>query len=192
MKSFFTLIVALAVIAAIGALLYGGYLGLIYLWQVYAGLDEVIRIVLLSAMAAVLLSAFVIAGAIKSAGQAAVRNQMGEAKLGLYKSLVEAYATYFTASDQSSPATIFAKLEALQAELQILSSSSVLESHGRLAAALRDRQPRERIEDLFRKLVKNIRRDMGHGAQYDESRLKFLITTSGPGDQGRVSPGVTP
>ena len=158
MKSLFTFIGVLIVLAAIGALCYGGYLGLVYLWQVYAGLEELVRIVLLSAMAVVLLSAFIIAGAIKASGQAARKSLLNDARLRLYKSLVEAYKPYFADSEQTSQQTmteVCASLDALQAELQILCAGGVLENHGKLEAALRNRQPQEQIEDLFQKLVKS-------------------------------------
>jgi hypothetical protein len=173
MKSLFTFIGVLIVLAAIGALCYGGYLGLVYLWQVYAGLEELVRIVLLSAMAVVLLSAFIIAGAIKASGQTARKSQLNDAKLRLYQSLVEAYKPYFADSEQTSQQTmagVCASLDALQAEMQVLSASSVLESHGKLEAALRNREAQQLVEEMFQKLVNAIRRDLGHGAHYDESR----------------------
>jgi hypothetical protein len=183
MKPLFTFIGVLIVLVTIGALCYGGYLGLVYLWQVYAGLEELVRIVLLSAMAVVLLSAFIIAGAIKASGQTARKSQLNDAKLRLYQSLVEAYKPYFADSEQTSQQTmagICASLDALQAEMQVLSASSVLESHGNLEAALRNREAQRLVEEMFQKLVKAIRRDLGHGAQDDESQLKFLITAATP------------
>ena len=100
MKSITTFIGVLLVLTALAALCYGGYLGLVYLWQVYAGLDVVVRVVLLSAMAVMLLSALVVAGAIKSAGLAASRRPLAAARLRLYRSLVESCRPLFAPGER--------------------------------------------------------------------------------------------
>ncbi len=194
MKSLFTLIGVFIVLAAMGALFYGGYLGLIYLWEVYAGLDEVIRIVLLSAMAAFLLSAFVIAAAIKSAGQAAHKSQLSEPKLRLYEALVESCRPVFAPADrpaQRAYAGALASLAAIDAEMQILAAGPVLATYGKLAAALRDRDDPKQINSLWQRLVKSIRRDLGHGSSYDETKFKLMIVARPLESRTQPQPGAS-
>jgi len=191
MKFIFTMLVVTLVLTAIGGIFYGGYLGLVYLWQIYAGLGEVIRIILLSAMATVMLAAFVIAGAIKTARSMAQMMQLKEPKLRLYQSLIEVYIPVFKASTQPSHQALRDSLDALWTDLQILSTSRVLDCHTRLEAAIYDRQPSKQIEELFQKLIKAIRRDLGHGTHYDETKLKILLNSAASDDGGRSSPGVS-
>lgn len=193
MKSIITLLVVITVIAAIGAIFYGGYLGLVYLWQVYIGLDEVIRIVLLSAMGIVLLSALVIAGAIKSAGHASSNDRLFESKLRLYQAVVESCAPLLKAPDHSlSQACADAEsgLASIDAEMRILASSPVLEAYVRLVAGLRDRSGRESLRQLIEKLIKDVRRDLGHAQGYDESRIRFLFDLGGAEAGTRASDNV--
>lgn len=181
MKSLFTLAGVLLGIAAIVAVFYGGYLAIVYLWQVYSELDAVVRIVLLSTMAAVLIGALLIAGAIKASGLAANRGQLMEAKLRLYKSLVEICEPYFASIDQSQKQTyaeMLDKLSEIEAEMQILSAGPVLESYGKLETAFRNRDEGEQARKLFQKLIIDIRRDLGHAPNYNESKRKFLVTSS--------------
>ena len=89
MKSLGSFIAVFIVLAAIGGLFYGAYLGAVYLWQVYAGLESVLRVVLLSSMATAFIVAIIISGAIKSTTRRAGREGLAEAKLALYLRLVE-------------------------------------------------------------------------------------------------------
>ena len=181
MKSLFTLIGILIVIAAVGALFYGGYLGAVYLLHVFAELETVIRIVLLSVGAVMLISALIVAGAIKTASFAANTGQLVDAKLRLYKSLVEIYKPYFVSPDQPPHqvySDVLTNLSEIKTEMQILSGGTVLGIHQKLEAALQNRDDGEQVKILFQKLIKSIRRDLGHGSNFDESKLTFLINSS--------------
>ena len=186
MKTSLTLIVIALVIAVFGGIFYGGYHAFGFLWDLYASLDAVIRIVLLSSMAALLMGSLIIAGAVKASAQAARKEGLLEAKLNLYKSLLELYEQYI-ASPQQGKTEILEKLAKLGPEMMILASNSVLNIHGKLESAIDSREDREILNGLLEQLIKSIRRDLGHGPIYDDSKLKNLITpvqgksTDGPG-----------
>lgn len=194
MKSFVTLIGILIVLAAIGGLFYGCYLGAVYLWQVYAELELVTRIVLLSSMAVVLVGSLVIAGAIKNAGFSAYKSRLIAEKLRLYKSLVDIYKPYFASPNQDLRqiySDMAARLREIEAEMQILSAGAVIEVHGKLEAALRNRDDRKQINVLYQKLIKCIRRDLGHGSNFDESKLTFLVNSGRVENTGSTGHGVS-
>ncbi len=161
MKFLLTLTGVLIIFAAIAAMCYAAYLGAAYLWQFYASLDELIRTLTLSAMSTVLIAAMIISAAIKSSARTSSKAQLMEAKLCLYKHLVE------TETRQ--------EFEELKAEMQILSSSSVLEAYAKLDQAM---LAGESTDILFKQLIKSMRRDLGHGSGYDENRLKFLLASN--------------
>ena len=122
----------------------------------------------------------IISAAIKSAAQTKKQGHLIEVKLALYKLLVKLYEQYITNSKQPSQkekSEILTSLKELESEMLILASSSVLSIHGKLETGLHDQQDREKLVSLFQQLIKNIRRDLGHGKNYDETKLKFLINS---------------
>jgi hypothetical protein len=178
MKSLYTLTGILIVITAIGALFYGGYLGLIFLWQVFAELEFVVRTVLLSAMSVIVIGALIVASAIKTAGASEGKQQLAIRKLDLYKSLIDIYKPVFESAEPASHlqhSDVLSKLRALDTEMQLLSVSQVLTLHSKLTSALQNRENHEQTDSLFRQLIKAIRRDLGQAPGYDESKLKFLL-----------------
>jgi hypothetical protein len=193
MKSFFTLIGVVFTLTAIGAFCYGGYLAIVYLWQVYAGMDTSVRIILLSAMATVLIGALIIAGAIKTSGISSDKTLL-DAKLRLYMSLVAAYKALFTSRDQPSQqiySDVLTSLSMIESDMQILSAAAVLENHEKLETALHSREGRDRVNELFQNLIKSIRRDLGHAPSHIESKLNFLVQTSRLEKSDRTSPDVS-
>jgi len=175
MKTSLILVIVMLVLAVFGGIFYGGYYAIGYLWDVYASLDSVIRIVLLSSMAAVLVGSLIIAGAVKSSTQVARKDRLIEAKLNLYMSLLGLYEQYI-ANPQQGKAEILSKLSKLESEMMILASNSVLNIHGKLESAINSHDDEIILNDLLQQLIKSIRRDLGHGPIYDDSKLKCLIT----------------
>lgn len=175
MKTSLALVVFTLVLAVFGGIFYGGYYAIDYLWDLYASLDSVTRIVLLSSMAAVLVGSLIIAGAIKASTQAVSKNRLIEAKLNLYMSLLGLYEQYI-ANPQQEKTEILSKLSKLESEMLILASNSVLNIHGKLESAINSHDDEIILNDLLQQLIKSIRRDLGHGPIYDDSKLKCLIT----------------
>jgi hypothetical protein len=191
MKSLITFIGVVIVFAAIAAVFYGGYLVAEYLWSLYVELDAVIRLVLLSSMAAILLGCLVIAGAIKTSVQFNNKGHLTEAKIRLYKTLVEIYKPYIISPDQTlrqmnSDALI--SLSEIDADMQILSAGAVLEAHGKLESALRNRDEQDQVNKLFQRLI---RRDLGHSPNNNEIKLSYLLPTARVESAERSSPGVS-
>ena len=180
MKSILTLIAVIVVLGIISALFYGAFNVIGYLWSIYSELELVVRIVLLSSMAVVLVGSFIVAGAIKTMALTNNKGRLMEAKLNLYKSLVGLYEQYISNEKQPSQkekSEILISLKELESEMLILASSSVLGIHGKLETELHDQHCREKLISLFQQLIKSIRRDLGHGKNYDETKLKFLINS---------------
>ncbi len=176
MKTSIVFAIVMLVLAVIGAIFYGGYYAVGYLWGLYASLDVVIRIVLLSSVAALLIGSLIIAGAVKASTRAAKKARLMEAKLNLYKSLVRLYEQSIT-NPQEGKTEILEKLSKLKSEVLILASSSVLNIHGKLESYLNGHQEDNELTDLYQQLIKCIRRDLGHSPIYDESKLKLFITS---------------
>ena len=193
MKSIFTLTGALVAIAAVGTVFYAGYLAIVYLWHVYAELDTVVRIILLSIMVTLMIAALIISGAIKTVGLTASKGLSG-AKLQLYKSMVEAYKPYFSYLGQPSQqccSEVLTRLTEFEAEAQILSAGDVLGIHRKLESALRNGDERDQVDKLFQNLIKSIRRDLGHAPSHIESKLSFLVQTTRLEKPDRTGPDVS-
>lgn len=193
MKLLFTLLGAFIAVTAIGVLFYGGYLAIVYLWQVYAGIDMSVRIILLSAMATVLLSALIIAGSIKTSGMPLNRTLL-DAKLRLYMSLVETYKSFLTSRDQPSQqlhSDVLTSLSKMESDMQILAAAAVLEKHEKLETALRNRDRQDHVNTLFQNLIKSIRNDLGHAPSHIESKLSFLVQTTRLEKPDRTGPDVS-
>ena len=176
MKTIFTMFGVLVALGALGAGLYGCYLGAGYLWGFYADLDAVIRLVLLSSIVALLLASMIVSGSIRKAAQLNSSSRLMEAKLNLYRSIVEVYQQFpgaLHAPTQQTRAESIAKLHQLETELTILASGHVIEAQRKLQKAVEDKEV-DSLTMLFQQLVKSIRRDLGHGSGYDESKLRFL------------------
>lgn len=183
MKPILTIFGVFLFIAALVASLYGCYLAAGYLWNLYAELDAVIRLVLLSSLAVLLLASLIIAGSIKKAAQIKNKSQLIEAKLKLYPLVVQSYQQYMTSTGptaQKIKTESLTKLNELETDLMLLASSSVIEIHRKLQAAL-DEYESESFALLVQQLIKSIRRDLGHASHYDESKLKFLLHASETG-----------
>ena len=189
MKTSLALVVFMLVLAVLGAIFYGGYYAIAYLWDLYASMDAVIRIVLLSSMAALLAGSLIVAGAVKASSQAAGKDRLLEAKLNLYMSLIGLYEQYI-ARPQQGTAEILSRLSRLDSEVMILASNSVLSIHGKLESAINNHADGKILSDLFQQLIKSIRRDLGHGPIYDDSKLKCLITSSQVGNADSSNPGI--
>ena len=177
-KSIMTFIVVAIVLASIASVLYGGYLVIDYIWQLFYGIDFTLRLILLSIFAVFLLGCFIIAGALKSAAQTKLKTQLSEAKIDLYKTLVSLYQVYFCALKsgiKTSPQDTLLKLEELNAELSIVADSTVIELHQKLEQAIQQQESEESQSTLFHKLIKDMRQDIGHTLNLNETRLKFLI-----------------
>ena len=177
MKTIFTMFGVLVALGALGAGLYGCYLAAGYLWNLYTNLDAVIRLVLLSSMVALLLASMIVAGSIRKAAELNSSSRLMEAKLNLYKAVVEAYQQYpgvLHTPTQQTRAESIARLQQIETELAILASAPVIEAHRKLQVALETKQE-DNFAPLLQLLVKSIRRDLGHGSGYDESKLRFLI-----------------
>ena len=176
MKKIFTMFGVLLALSVLGAGLYGCYLAVGYLWSLYTDLDAVIRLALLSSMAALLLASMIVAGSIRKAAQLNSSSHLMEAKLNLYKSVVETYQQYpgvlHTPTQQTRVESI-AGLQQLEAELTILASAPVIEAQRKLQTAIETKET-DSLAILFQQLIKSIRRDLGHGSGYDESKLRFL------------------
>lgn len=193
MKLLFTIFTMSVVLIIAGSIFYGAYLGVFFLWDIYTGLDTVIRIVLLSSMAALLTGSIIVAGAIKAAAQDANKGHLMSAKLEAYISLVALYQNYLSNPQQSSSqdqSRLFDRFLEIEPDVLILSSGQVLSSHRKLQAALRDHMDRETITGMFQLLIRNIRRDLGHGQKYDEQKLKFLESVGNIEKVGKSEPGV--
>jgi uncharacterized protein YciI len=141
-------------------------------------MDAVVHLVLLSSMAALLLASMIVAASIKKAAQLNSSGRLMQAKLKIYQSVIEVYRHYLGVELQPSPAELVARLNQLEAELTILASGPVIEAHRKLQVALEEKQE-DNFAWLFQQLVKSIRRDLGHGSGYDESKLRFLMQAEG-------------
>jgi len=190
MKTSLVLVIVILVLAVFGGIFYGGYYAVGYLWDLYASLDAVIRIVLLSSMAVLLIGSLIIASAVKASALAASKDSLREAKLNLYKSLLGLYEQYI-ANPQQGTAEILAKLGKLESEVLILASNSVLNIHGKLQSALNSHEDEKILTDLLQQLIKSIRRDLGHGPIYDDSKLKCLITPGQVENKDSTGTGVS-
>ena len=190
MKTSLILIIVILVLAVFGGIFYGGYHAVDYLWGLYASLDAVIRIVLLSSMAALLAGSLIIARAVRASAQAVSKDRMMEAKLDLYRSLLGLYEQYFD-SPQQEKTEIVSKLARLESDVMILASNSVLNIHGKLKSALNSYEDEKKLAELLQQLIKSIRRDLGNGAIYDDSRLKYLLTPGQVDNKDSTSTGVT-
>ena len=175
MKTSLVIIIVTLVLAVFGGMFYGGYYAVGYLWDLYASLDAVIRTVLLSSMAALLTGSIIIAIAVKTSARIASKDRLMEAKLDLYKSLLGLYEQYL-AGPQQGKSEILEKLDELESEVLILSGNSVLNIHGKLKSALNKHEDGKILADLLQQLIKSIRRDLGNGPVYDDSKLMDLIS----------------
>lgn len=190
MKTVFTMFGVLLALGLLGAALYACYLAAGYLWAYYADLDAVVRLLLLSAMAALLFGCMLVAAAIKRAAQISVHGRLQEARFALYKSVVDAYRQCTDTAHQPAQSELFDGLNRLEAELTILASGAVIEAQRKLRSAFENHET-EAVEPLFHQLVKCIRRDLGHGSGYDESRLKFFLSYERRAPAGSEVQGVS-
>lgn len=101
------------------------------------------------------------------------------ARLDIYNSVAQSYQQYMTSTGPSAQQLKTESLERLngfETDLMILASSAVIEAHRKLQVA-QGEYDAEAFALLFQQLIKSIRRDLGHGSHYDESKLKFLMNS---------------
>jgi len=178
MKSITTFLAVVFVLAVMASVFYGGYLAIVYIWQLFSGIDATLRLILLSSFAVFLLGCFIIAGALKSASQTKLKAQLTEAKIGLYKTLLglhDARLSALQSGGGTSQADILLKLEDINAEINMVAGGSVIASHRKLEQAISRQESGESISVLHQQLVKKMRQDLGHAPNLDESRLRFLV-----------------
>lgn len=192
MKSIMTFFGVLIILAAIAAVFYGGYQIVGYIWQLYAGLEATLRLILLSTFVVFLFGCFIVSGAIKSSAQIKLKGQLAELKIDLYKSLIGLYEQYFSGAESGmgSQTDLLTSLAALNAELTVIAGSAVIESHRKLEAALSHCEGDDKSQALYQQLIKKMRLDLGHGTHIDETKLKFLVTRDQAGQSGSEGHGV--
>jgi hypothetical protein len=177
MKSLMTFIVVVIVLSAIASVFYGGYLALVYIWQLFDSMDSTLRLILLSSFTVFLLGCLIIAGALKSAAQSKLKAQLSEAKIALYKTIVEVYETYFSALQDGIKAEqqqALHKLQAKAAELNVVAGSAVIECYRKLDQSILNHESENSQSSQYQQLIKKMRQDLGHTPNLDETRLKFL------------------
>jgi flagellar motor component MotA len=192
MKSLLTITGVLVFLAALAAGLYGCYLALGSLWNLYMELDAVIRLVLLSSIATLLIAATIIGGSIKKAVSVNNKGQLVKAKLELYKPVIQSYQQYIKAIyplTQQVQTESLAKLNDLDIEMMVLASSPVMDAHHKLHNALGSHQD-ENLALLLQQLIKAMRRDLGHGVDYGKSRQEFLGAAEPAGNAQHPSHGI--
>ncbi|MEF8734336.1 MAG: hypothetical protein V5B40_21220 [Candidatus Accumulibacter meliphilus] len=162
MKTIMTLSGALLVVAVIAAIFYGGYAALQQLWLLVMALDDTLRLVLLSSLAVVLLGALIISGAIKSAARGGERARLFDARLELYRGLLEHYENLLSAASASERAQQASALESLQVDIALLANRQVMDARQRLERAIESGVDRDAMQSGFRRLVVEMRRDLGH------------------------------
>ena len=194
MKSMTTFIVVLIVFSAIAAVFYGGYLAIGYTWHLYAELDATLRLILLSSFAVFLLGCFVLAGAIKLSAQVKNRGHLSEAKINLYKTMVDLYESYLSGSQAStaqSQKEIQIRLGELNADMTLVADSSVIEAHRKLEAAVSNREDDNRLQPLYQQLIRKMRQDLEHCTNIEETRLRFLVNSGQTAQSGSAGHGVS-
>lgn len=178
MKSLITFIGTLIAFAAIGAVFYGGYLAMGYVWRLYATLDPTLLLILLSSFAVFLLGCFKLSGAIKSSAQLKNKGRLTEVKINLYKNLIILYGSVLSGSQLANAQLqkeIQNRLDELNPEMNLVADSSVIKAHRKLESALKDGENEDKLHMLYQHMVKKMRQELGHDATIDESRLKFPL-----------------
>lgn len=177
MKSIMTFIVVVIVLAAIAFVFYGGYLALVYIWHLFDGLDDTLRLTLLSSFVVFLLGCLIIASALKSAAQTQLNAQLSGAKIGLYKSMVGLYDEYFSvmlADVKNAHQDMQPELKAMNAEFNVVAGGSVIDCYRKLEQSIRGHQSEEKQVANYQQLIKKMRQDLGHTTNLDETRLNFF------------------
>ncbi|HRF06661.1 MAG: hypothetical protein AW09_000667 [Candidatus Accumulibacter phosphatis] len=162
MKTIMTFSGVLLVLAAIAAIFYGGYVAIEQVWQLFMALDATLRLVALSSLVVVLLGALIIGGAIRSVAQGAERARLFDARLALYRGLLEHYENLLSAASASERAQQASALESLQVDIALLASRQIMDARQRLERAIESGADRDAMQSGFRRLVVEMRRDLGH------------------------------
>ena len=93
--------------------------------------------------------------------------------------------------DELNDSELLAKLDELESEVLILSGNSVLNIHGKLKSALNKHEDGKILADLLQQLIKSIRRDLGNGPVYDDSKLMDLISSGHVENTDSSGTGIT-
>lgn len=194
MKSLMTFIGVMIAFAAIVAVFFGGYLAISYVWQVYADLDATLRLILLSSFAVFLVGCFVLAGAIKLSAQLKNKGHLAEAKIALYKTMLDLYESYLSVSQAATAQSqndLQIKLGELHAAMTLVADSSVIEAHRKLVAAVGNREDNDKLQPLYQQMISIMRQDLGHGKTIEEARLRFAVTSANAAHSSSAGHGVS-
>ena len=186
MKSLVNALAVVIVMAILAACAYGLYWGGGYLWERIGELEATTRVVLLTAVAALLLAALIVAAGLRSAARGIGQGRLLEHRLDLYRELFDRHRCALTVAEghrgERAP-------EALDFELSLLAGASVMDAHFRLCEAVRDpaASPRK-SEAALAELLKAMRRDLGHAQSLDEAKLDELVFADAERAQGGGMP----
>ncbi len=165
MKTLANFIATTIVLAIIGALLYGAYLGSIALWSVLSALSFETRTVLLFVAAVALLATIIVAASLRRASRTVMRAQASAERLAVYSGLLQ----ILMSDGQGTPISDSESLQPqdLEGDLMLLASGKVLKAYFALRETLEDGRAGPEEQSLaLNRLVTTMRNDLGHSYEY--------------------------
>ena len=169
MKTLTGFLIVILILALVAALFYGGYYAVQALWMYFSKLDFIVRIILLSGIASVLLASLIIAAAIRSSAKITAGGSVVKEKIELYKKLIE---IHFSSKNAG------VELEKLRPDVVLLASGPVLEVFEKLLSIPKvDNNHESKLNGLYSQLIRNIRHDLGHRSTIGDSRIKQLLAS---------------
>lgn len=180
LASIVAIVIATFVLVAVA---YAGYWAVRDLMDGYPLLDLTTRAVLAGIAASALAVGALVAAGLRSAARLLLQGRLVDSRLDLYRRVViSCLPLVERATGRSSARTdgLTESLAALGQGLVLLGGPEVIKAH----AALRAAESPAEIEARFGELLREMRRELGHPASYQDSQLPWtalLTPDDGPG-----------
>lgn len=189
-----TNLVLIAVILTITVLIIlAGYHGMIRLWVAYMDLPLTVRAVIAAGGSFMLFSVAIIVWGFKAAAGMIARSRLSKTRYEVYVHTLMLYSHYIKAPaaiDESDYADILEELAQIEPDLLLLAGGATFQAHHELHVHIRQRSlEEETLNACFAQLLKNVRRDLGYAATYEEA--KFVEGMHQVAETGRQPDSVT-
>jgi uncharacterized membrane protein len=160
LKNFLAFIIVLAILALLA---WGIFHGIQYNIDKYIGMQTSIQSIVLIAAITLLLSAAMIAAALRNLGRGIQKRRLNDEKVGIYITVMDSWQAFIRRGRWAEQPDELRLVEEIETRLVLLAAARVIESYNQLRTTLAETglQSQETAAQL-EKVLQEMRRDLGY------------------------------
>lgn len=174
MKSLGNILAFTLILSLIAAIIYFMYQGSLLVWANIDVLSHSNKVILISAMVTMLLTALVLAFGMRSAAQIAARGKLAKRRHALYVHIFSIMRALIDKNSSASQQQLTEELARTHADFVIVASTASVKAYLAFQQTL-EKGEHDLLEPCFQAVWKSLRKDLGFHDDFDVIDIKSLI-----------------